>query len=315
LKQSPALGRFLLQHTALFADESLLIVVSPFKRTLQTLLGMMEAFGPAQWKYRTIIQPMCGEYYKGVGGDVGTNRAGLEQLFPRAEYPAFDFSTLDTYCAQWDHTRAEGSWWTHGTSLPLFETLTIQQRGTAFRLWLANTSVELKARHVLVVSHGGILRYAFPVPKSPKYENCEVKTFDLYPNGQFRRSIPLMTAEAQFPVDLIINAVRAIDYNTCTHFEIIGKACGIGFVKTVERMSDLKENVFNLVSAEIHKSQFTTSFPIKTTVSSYGGFFQTSSYNWTNLKPWLTELGVVLNSTLISNECKYQIVAYFLERW
>jgi hypothetical protein len=293
----------------IFDDENLLIVVSPFRRTLQTLLGIMESFGTS-WKYRTIIQPMCGEYYKGVGGDVGTNRSGLEQLYPKSEYPSFDFSTLDDYCRQWENTKVDGSWWCHGTSLPLYETMTIQQRGILFRNWLAATCDSLQTKQVLLVSHGGILRYTFPLPQSPKYENCEVKVFDLYYNGSFERAKPIL-----HQVNLEIKSVRDINYNTCTYFEITGKVCGINFIKVIERMSDLKTNIYNLIDPMLISKYFTTPFPIKTSTPTYGGFFSTSTYNWQNLKQWLVELSHLLNQDVLKNEVKYRIVCFLLSRY
>lgn len=80
-------------------------------------------------------------------------------------------------------------------------------------------------------------------------------------------------------------------------------------------MSELKENVYNQITPDLIPLYFKTSFPVKISTPVYGGFFAVTSYNWQNLRTWLVELAELLNTEMLSNDVKCQIVSYFLSRY
>jgi len=119
-------------------------------------------------------------------GDRGSTPSTLRKLFPREQYPQFDFSTTELYCeemgAQWAAGgQDEGKWWHHGNSTGLESSSEdAKARGDALRRMLVREARSRGMQTVLLVSHGGILSLAF---KTVPFANAEFRTFHLSVDG------------------------------------------------------------------------------------------------------------------------------------
>lgn len=107
----------LLREVGLFSpplSDSLLIVISPFRRTLQTAINVM---GSNSWTIPTIVTPLASEHSYEISvvkqGDRGSKTSVLRKWFPASEHPQFeDFKDVDQYCV--DMNCEDGKWWHHG---------------------------------------------------------------------------------------------------------------------------------------------------------------------------------------------------------
>lgn len=172
-------------------SNSLLIVISPFRRTLQTALYFM---GNDRWIFPTIITPLAGEHtFERSGvmqGDRGSTAAQLREWFPQQRHPQFDFSEVDRYCDE--KSISGGAWWHHGEGSHETDS-SFQARARELRRFLIQQARVRGAQHVLLVSHGGLLTHAFD---NDKYDNCEFRVFDLFDDGYFCHPVDDREADA-----------------------------------------------------------------------------------------------------------------------
>jgi len=81
-----------------------LVVVSPFRRTLETAAHMFAAAPDRGRSIRTLVHPLAAEHTllrSGVQqGDRGSTAAQLRELFPASDYPQYDFDEIDRYCEE-----------------------------------------------------------------------------------------------------------------------------------------------------------------------------------------------------------------------
>jgi hypothetical protein len=124
-----------------------LVVVSPFRRTLETAAVLLACAENAGHATPTIVSPLAAEHtllrsgvQQGDRGSTGAPRARcvawagqfvrtgcfrssnllcwaaaeLREAFPEAEYPQFDFSTVDQYCEE--RSIEGGKWWHHAAT-------------------------------------------------------------------------------------------------------------------------------------------------------------------------------------------------------
>eukprot|EP00755_Sulcionema_specki_P013336 Sspe_Gene.53744::Locus_29681_Transcript_1_1_Confidence_1.000_Length_3355::g.53744::m.53744 len=162
-----------------------LLVVSPFKRALETALFVFERDA----RYTpTLIQPLAAEHTLARSavqqGDRGSLSSELRACFPSSDYPQLDFSTVDTYATEMGCQN--GRWWHHGPPPRTFETYaSFSRRAVRFRKWLSQVCTNHNVKTLCVVSHGGLLLKAFG---TPHMANCEFRVFDMYPDGSAVRT-------------------------------------------------------------------------------------------------------------------------------
>ena len=214
-EQCAALGRAL----SLLAPSWDLIVVSPFRRTLETAALVL---GDAASRQRcpTIVQPLCAEHCGGAfegnldelnrwramvaRGDLGSPPEKLREAFDSASFPQYQDSL----------SRLPEKWWCHGRKDGFETRESFLQRARDLRLWLVAQAPELRVRQrasnpeipkdvlprILLVSHGGILSSCFEFDKDPvlvaqaqrargKMQNCEMRVYDVCADGTFGRPI------------------------------------------------------------------------------------------------------------------------------
>lgn len=192
----------LMKEAGLF-QQRVLVVISPFTRTLQTAICV---FGTPQWELPTLIEPKAGEIKPivaikdstkrnalkilGVGkalgatqqGDRGSTPKELNIKFPPHMHPQFGgFCAVERYCAS--HGDMEGKWWHHGHSSGNENNRAdALDRCENLRRGIVQAARERGCDTVLLVSHGGFLKMAFDQEKN--FENCEFRVFDLDAEGQ-----------------------------------------------------------------------------------------------------------------------------------
>jgi broad specificity phosphatase PhoE len=192
IQQAKLTGELLRTSTEVF-DTLDLIVISPFTRTIQTALNVV---GPAEiGKYPVVISPRCAEHTLAISmlqqGDRGSTAEQLRERFPQKDYPYFNnFADVDAYCATANGMDG-GKWWHHSAVNDAESRQQFKDRAAGFRSWLGNELYQRQQKGVvgdkftvMVFSHGGLLSEAFG---EPKYENCEVRVFDIYRDGAFTR--------------------------------------------------------------------------------------------------------------------------------
>lgn len=159
-----------------------LVVVSPFKRTLEMAALML---GPRATSSSTCVQPLCAEHTLRRSavqrGDRGSTVDELTRAFPAEEFPQYDFGTVRTYCSE--RNIEDGRWWRHGAGEWCESPGSFAARSVAFRRWLGRETSERGARHTLLVSHGGLLCEAFGWPAP---QNSECRVVDIWPDGSYR---------------------------------------------------------------------------------------------------------------------------------
>eukprot|EP00602_Paraphysomonas_sp_CaronLab_P011503 CAMPEP_0185038558 /NCGR_PEP_ID=MMETSP1103-20130426/34340_1 /TAXON_ID=36769 /ORGANISM="Paraphysomonas bandaiensis, Strain Caron Lab Isolate" /LENGTH=488 /DNA_ID=CAMNT_0027577037 /DNA_START=40 /DNA_END=1506 /DNA_ORIENTATION=- len=163
-------------------SDSLLVVISPFRRTLQTALDLI---GEDMWTYPTVVTPLAAEHSYEISalqqGDRGSKTRQLRAWFPPEKHPQFHYFTeVDQYCE--DKQIEDGKWWAHGPGWAETPS-SFRARAEEFREFLFKRASDVGARTVLVVSHGGLLHEAF---NKVKYDNCEFRCFDLFSDSSFR---------------------------------------------------------------------------------------------------------------------------------
>jgi hypothetical protein len=103
-------------------DKLDLVVVSPFRRTLETAAHMLLAAQDSGHSIRTVVHPLAAEHTllrSGLQqGDRGSTAEQLRKLFPATDYPQYDFEEINRYCAA--RGLEDGKWWHHknGVYLP-----------------------------------------------------------------------------------------------------------------------------------------------------------------------------------------------------
>ena len=198
ISQASETGR-ILRDAGLF-DRELLIVVSPFCRTLQTLLRVV---GTDTWDHPTVLQPLAGETSvasrlpgprlarKVVAnvqqGDHGSTAVELAKKFE--QHPQFDFRVLDEYCKQMGSKWAaggehEGKWWHLGHHGKIeMNGDDALGRSAELRAWLACEAIQRGIKVVLLVSHGAMLKQTFG---TSTFANGEFRCFDLTDTGDYK---------------------------------------------------------------------------------------------------------------------------------
>ena len=148
-----------------------LVVVSPFRRTLETAALMMSAAPNKGHTTQTVVHPLAAEHTllrsAVQQGDRGSTSEELRAAFPAELFPQYDFSQIDSYCAE--NGLQDGKWWHHNTAddglleavMPHETHQSFEARAAAFRKWLGRECGSVGARNVMVVSHGGLLTEAF----------------------------------------------------------------------------------------------------------------------------------------------------------
>jgi broad specificity phosphatase PhoE len=191
----------LLRAAGIF-EQRLLVVVSPYCRTIQTALLL---FGSDEWTHETILQPLAGETSiasrlagprilgKALAnvqqGDHGSSASDLRKKF--GHHPQFDFSSLDDYCVRMGSKWApggehEGKWWHHGHHSKVEASAEDSQaRSAELRVWLAKEAIARGLQTVLLVSHGAILKQTFC---TEAFANAEFRCFDLTSTGDYKPS-------------------------------------------------------------------------------------------------------------------------------
>lgn len=158
-----------------------LVVVSPFTRALQTAAGML---GEGASGIPTIVQPLCAEHTLLRSalqqGDRGSTAQELEQAFPKSEFPQYDFSSVESYCAE--RGLRGGTWWAHREGELWESREDFARRCEEFKLWLGRECSTRGAQRVLLVSHGGLFRKGFGWSQPT---NCEWRTLDVWADGAF----------------------------------------------------------------------------------------------------------------------------------
>lgn len=170
----------LMKEAGLF-QQRVLVVISPFTRTLQTAICV---FGTPQWELPTLIEPKAGEIKPivaikdstkrnalkilGVGkalgatqqGDRGSTPKELNIKFPPHMHPQFGgFCAVERYCAS--HGDIEGKWWHHGHSSGNENNRAdALDRCENLRRGIVQAARERGCDTVLLVSHGGFLKMA-----------------------------------------------------------------------------------------------------------------------------------------------------------
>ena len=200
-----------------------LVVVSPFSRTLETAALLLSAAVDRGHTIPTVVHPLAAEHTllrsAMQQGDRGSTAAELRLAFPAAEYPQFDFSTIDEYCAERGIT--DGKWWHHVQDaedqlvIPHETMASFERRAGEFRRWLGRQGAQQAVRNVLVVSHGGLLTAAFG---TPEYQNVEFRAFDMLPHsGEYVRVSPEFTDMPQ----ILRSEVRLVSSGEQATFYIV----------------------------------------------------------------------------------------------
>jgi broad specificity phosphatase PhoE len=300
IEQSKLIGSLFRNTTKLFDLDSyggkLAIVVSPFTRTLKTLIYLM---GCKSWHVPTIIQPLCAEHTLEWSvvqqGDRGTSATKLKTIFPAAEYPQFDFSKVDKYCSKLGITN--GQWWHHGLSISETEE-TFKLRTIQFKLWLAKIFVKYNYSHILVVSHGGFLRTSF---NQVLYDNTEFRIFDLQKNGAYIRD---NFAHAPFATVLSIDNVAS--GREKDSFQIVGTIRKSKFIKLLTSV-EIKE--INTILLDVNITEIVRNHYFDANL-----FNKDKNYTGitvTNLKYWLQQLSLAIEVELFSIYVVEKILFYF----
>ena len=164
-----------------------LVVVSPFTRALETAATVL---GESAGRPLTFVHPLAAEHTllrsAMQQGDRGSTAEELRRRFPAADFPQYDFTPVEEYCAATGITN--GKWWHHDADEDHESPAAFALRAAAFRRWLARLAAERNFQNVMVVSHGGLLVEAFG---SPAYDNVEFRTFSMLPiDGSFTRVVP-----------------------------------------------------------------------------------------------------------------------------
>eukprot|EP00927_Polykrikos_kofoidii_P012396 TRINITY_DN15339_c0_g1_i1.p1 TRINITY_DN15339_c0_g1~~TRINITY_DN15339_c0_g1_i1.p1 ORF type:complete len:590 (-),score=92.66 TRINITY_DN15339_c0_g1_i1:125-1726(-) len=162
-----------------------LVVVSPFTRALETAARVV---GEAGRHIPTLVQPLCAEHTLARSqmqqGDRGSTAQELRKSFPPSEFPQYDFSPLEDYCAS--RSLDDGKWWLHSAGKWRESPSSFARRAEAFRVWLGETCALRGATRVLLVSHGGLLSQAFG---GPVFDYVECRAIDVAENGTFSRAV------------------------------------------------------------------------------------------------------------------------------
>ncbi|KAI8961847.1 phosphoglycerate mutase-like protein [Daldinia sp. FL1419] len=150
VEQCEALAEKLEQNFG-FASEECRILVSPLRRTLQTV-----RFGLQWLRDRGVPTEVRAEWQETTDNpcDIGDDPAVIKD-----EWPDFDFSTLDPIYPQ-------------KTGLYENSEEAFQRRASFAKRWL----FERPEKCIVVVTHSGFLKRLI---KGPKYQNVEYRTYEL----------------------------------------------------------------------------------------------------------------------------------------
>ena len=169
-----------LYNSGIFTEKTL-VIISPFKRALQTAKLSMSACTPGLLKKLTIlVTPYAAEHTLPRStvqqGDRGSVVSDLKVLFPE-----YDFSLTEQYCTE--RGIDGGQWWRHGPLPKLYETYaSFSRRAQQFKVWLTRQIFDssIQYSNVVIFSHGGLLTCAFG---RPQYSNCSIRTLLLNKEG------------------------------------------------------------------------------------------------------------------------------------
>lgn len=303
VEQAKLIGSLFRNVTGLFDLDSyngrLLFVVSPFTRTLQTLVHLM---GKKEWDIPTIIQPLCAEHTLEWSvvqqGDRGSTPQKLRQLFPVDQYPQFDFDPVSKYCLK--RGIANGQWW-HHNSVAISETeASFKRRTVEFKRWLAKMYTKHNYSHILVVSHGGFLRHSFD---NVKFDNCEFRVFDLKSDGSYIRG-----EDVHAPHPTILRVLDVENAREKDSFQIIGtllkESEKVQFVKVLSA-SELTEMV-QLLQASPNVEKIRRYITVS--MEKKGSVFVPAK---TELVAWLHQLALAIESCVLEKEQFERITKVF----
>ncbi|XXG93979.1 hypothetical protein Hte_000230 [Hypoxylon texense] len=139
-----------------FAHEECRIVVSPLRRTLETLQYSL------QWlRDRGVPVDVRAEWQETTNNpcDIGDDPSVLQE-----EWPDLDFSSLDPV-------------YPHKTGLYEASEAAYQKRASFARRWL----FKRPEKCILVVTHSGFLKRTV---QGPKYKNVEYRTYELFEDSE-----------------------------------------------------------------------------------------------------------------------------------
>ncbi|KAI2470027.1 phosphoglycerate mutase-like protein [Annulohypoxylon bovei var. microspora] len=138
-----------------YSPDECLIVVSPLRRTLQTV-----KYGLRWLRNRGVRVEVRAEWQETTDNpcDIGD-----DPLMIQAEWPDIDFSTLDPIYPQ-------------KTGLYENSEDAFRRRGAVAKDWLSNRPEKC----IIVVTHSGFLKR---LVKGPKYQNLEFRSYELVENS------------------------------------------------------------------------------------------------------------------------------------
>lgn len=189
IEESQFSGQLL--RTAGFFENLDLIVVSPFRRTLNTALNVLsEDFESFASSNKILVQPLCAEHTldHGLPGKLGhvikSDRGTISSEL-KEQFPQFDFSPIAKYCKE--RSIEGGRWWTHAAGRDFETKKSFGERAAKLRVWLGSQAKK-GIKKCLIVAHGGILEKTFGNGKIvSSYHNCEFRAFDVFEDGTFIR--------------------------------------------------------------------------------------------------------------------------------
>jgi len=300
IEQSKLIGSLFRNTTKIFDLDSyggkLAIVVSPFTRTLKTLIYLM---GCKSWNVPTIIQPLCAEHTLEWSvvqqGDRGTSATKLKTIFPSSEYPQFNFTKVEKYCLKLGITN--GQWWHHGLSISETEE-TFKHRTIQFKLWLAKQFLKYNYSHILVVSHGGFLRTSF---NQVSYDNTEFRIFDLKKNGAYIRD-----NFTHAPYATILSIDNVVAGREKDSFQISGSVRKTKFIKLLTCL-EIKE--INFILLNVNLTETVRNHYLDSNLFNKQGNY--TGITISNLKYWLQQLSLAIEVELFSIDIVEKIIFYF----
>jgi len=277
--------------------EKYLLVISPFRRTIQTAINIM---GSDSWSVPTVIEPLAAEHTFRLAavqqGDKGSDAKKLREWFPLAKHPQLDFTPLDEYCTS--KNIKEGKWWHHSGEMGYETQEHFAGRAKDFRFALLRHAVAHKVNKLIVISHGGLLTAAFD---SEEYDNCEFRCFDIAtPYASFVRPLQkfhiLSVEQVRVPASPSVSSSGGSNSSSSSgkgNAYLIKGSCANGTEwSRTYKLSYIREQLHDKITIML-QGAYRELFPTK---------FPGSALYWTQLEAWLKCLCVAIDNQNLINE-------------